>query len=112
MSRNSQIDTNPIQRIDHGSQQGSFEQRTCPKRSGERGRPRAAGMEAIMRNRLYIVIFLLAGSLSQIGCIVPIYSSSPDVRARQLIYQSETYRHIPDIWDYTWGLDMPDVATP
>jgi len=69
-------------------------------------------MEAIMRNRLYIVIFLLAGSLSQIGCIVPIYSSSPDVRARQLIYQSETYRHIPDIWDYTWGLDMPDVATP
>jgi len=78
----------------------------------ERGRPWAAGTEAIMRNRLYIVFFLLAGSLSQIGCIVPIYSSSPDVRARQLIFQSESYRHIPDIWDRIWGFDMPDVATP
>ncbi len=65
-----------------------------------------------MRNRLYIALILLAGSLIQIGCIVPIYSSSPDVRARQLIFVSEGYRHIPEIWDRIWGLDMPDVATP
>ena len=70
------------------------------------------GMEAIMRNRLFIFMFLLAGSLGQIGCIVPIYSSSPDVRARQLIYASESYRHIPEIWDRIWGFDMPDVMTP
>jgi hypothetical protein len=65
-----------------------------------------------MRNRLYFALFLLAGSLAQIGCIVPIYSSSPDIRARQLIFVSEGYRHIPEIWDRVWGLDMPDVATP
>lgn len=65
-----------------------------------------------MRNRLYIAVFMLAASLSQVGCIVPIYSSSPDVRARQLIFVSEGYRHIPEIWDRIWGLDMPDVATP
>ncbi len=65
-----------------------------------------------MRNRLYIALLLLAGSMAQIGCIMPIYSSSPDVRARQLIFVSEGYRHIPEIWERIWGLDMPDVATP
>jgi hypothetical protein len=69
-------------------------------------------MEAIMRNRLYVGIVLLIGSFAQLGCIVPIYSSSPDVRARQLIFVSEGYRHIPEIWERVWGLDMPDVATP
>ena len=70
------------------------------------------GTEANMRNRLFIALLLLAGSLGHIGCIVPIYSSSPDIRARQLIYVSEGYRHIPEIWERIWGLDMPDVATP
>lgn len=65
-----------------------------------------------MRNRLYVLIMMLAVSLGQIGCIVPIYSSSPDVRARQLIYVSEGYRHIPEIWERTWFLDMPDPMTP
>ena len=78
----------------------------------EQDRLLAVGTEAIMRNRLYIALLLLACSLGQIGCIVPIYSSSPDVRARQLIYVSEGYRHIPEIWERIWGLDMPDVATP
>jgi hypothetical protein len=65
-----------------------------------------------MRIRLYIVLMMLAVSLGQIGCIVPIYSSSPDIRARQLIFQSENYRHIPEIWERTWFLDMPDIMTP
>ena len=65
-----------------------------------------------MRNRLYITLLLLACSLGQVGCIVPIWSSSPDNRARQLIYASEGYRHIPEIWDRIWGLDMPVVMTP
>lgn len=65
-----------------------------------------------MRTRLFAGILLLAATTFQVGCIVPIYSSSPDVRARQLIYVSEGYRHIPEIWDRIWGLDMPDLATP
>lgn len=84
----------------------------CHRLTIERSRLRASGMEAIMRNRLYVSLLLLAVSLGQIGCIVPIYSSSPDVRARQLIFVSEGYRHIPEIWDRIWGLEMPDVATP
>jgi hypothetical protein len=78
----------------------------------ERDRERAEGTEAIMRNRLYIALLMLACSLGQAGCIVPIWSSSADVRARQLIYQSENYRHIPEIWERVWFLDTPDFNTP
>ena len=61
--------------------------------------------------KLLITATLLAAS-SQVGCFVPIYSSSPDVRARELIYVSEGLRHIPESWERIWGLDMPDLETP
>lgn len=65
-----------------------------------------------MQSRQVLAVLVLLAASVQIGCIVPIYSSSPDNRARQLIFVSEGYRHIPEIWDRIWGLDMPDVATP
>lgn len=55
---------------------------------------------------------LLAAALLQAGCFVPIWSSNRDDRARQLIYQSESMRHIPGIWERAWNLDAPDYATP
>jgi hypothetical protein len=69
-------------------------------------------MEEPMRMRFAMIVACLLAISLQVGCIVPIYSSSPDVRARQLIFVSEGYRHIPEIWERIWGLDMPDVATP
>ena len=68
--------------------------------------------EEQMRTRLGLAVLLTIAACVQVGCIVPIFSSSPDVRARQLIFASETYRHVPEIWERIWGLDMPDVATP
>jgi hypothetical protein len=68
-------------------------------------------MEDQMR-RLVLAALLVAATLVEVGCVVPIYSSSRDVRARQLIFVSEGFRHIPEIWERIWGLDMPDVATP
>jgi len=62
--------------------------------------------------KLMLVGLLLAATTLQVGCIVPIYSSSRDERARQLIFVYEGLRHIPRIWERIWGLDMPDVATP
>lgn len=53
---------------------------------------------------------LLTGST--IGCILPIYSSNRDIRARQLIFHSEDLRHVPEIWERAWAMEMPDVATP
>ena len=56
--------------------------------------------------------FMLAAVSFTTGCVVPIYSSSRDIRARQLVFVSEGLRHIPEIWERIWGLDMPDIATP
>ncbi|MHC4875115.1 MAG: hypothetical protein ACYTGL_01375 [Planctomycetota bacterium] len=55
---------------------------------------------------------LAATCAAQIGCVVPIYSSSADARTRQLIYVSESLRHINGIWERIWGLELPDLATP
>jgi hypothetical protein len=62
--------------------------------------------------RKFLITASILAAATQVGCFVPIYSSSPDVRARELIYESENLRHIPDIWERIWGLDMPDVETP
>jgi len=62
--------------------------------------------------KLTLVALLLSTSFVNSGCVIPIYSSSRDVRARQLIYTSEGLRHIPAIWERIFGLELPDVATP
>lgn len=64
-----------------------------------------------MRKFCLALLLLVAASI-KVGCIVPIYSPTRDVRARELIFVSEGYRHIPLIWERIWALDMPDVATP
>ena len=62
-----------------------------------------------MRKALVSSLFIMAIA---VGCVVPMYDSSRDVRTRQLIFISEGLRHIPRIWERVWGLDMPDLATP
>ena len=66
-----------------------------------------------MKLRLRLMVgLLLASSVLSTGCALPIWSPNPDMRARQLIYQSESLRHIPEIWERIWFLDQPDFATP
>ena len=55
---------------------------------------------------------LLIAAVTQVGCVVPIYSSSPDERARQLIFESEGLRQNLDVWERIWFLDMPSIMTP
>lgn len=64
-----------------------------------------------MRKFLICTLLLTIASLN-VGCVVPIYSSQPSVRAQELIYTSEGFRHIPEIWERIWGLEQPDLATP
>ncbi len=59
-----------------------------------------------------LALLMFASIAVEVGCFVPIYSSRRDERARQLIYNSESLRHIPEIWERIWFLDMPDTATP
>lgn len=62
--------------------------------------------KVILRTALVVIC------LAEVGCVLPIYSSSADVRTRQLIYVSEGLRHINGIWERIWGLELPDLATP
>ncbi|MCA9095219.1 MAG: hypothetical protein KDA68_17150 [Planctomycetaceae bacterium] len=55
---------------------------------------------------------LLAMTMVNVGCIIPIFSSQPDIRARQLIFTSENFRQITEIWERIWFLDQPDFETP
>lgn len=62
-----------------------------------------------MRKMMWAALLLVGTTL---GCVLPIYSSNHDIRARELIFDSENLRHIPEIWERAWALEMPDVATP
>jgi hypothetical protein len=55
---------------------------------------------------------MLSAALLNTGCFMPIYSASPDIRVREQVYTSEGLRHVPEIWERTWALEMPDLATP
>ena len=59
-----------------------------------------------------IALLMLAPTITQLGCVMPIYSSSPDIRAKELVYVSESFRVIPEIWERIWFLDTPDFETP
>ena len=61
--------------------------------------------------KLCLAALVAATSVVQ-GCAVPIWNPSPDWRVRQLIYSSEGYRQIPEVWDRIWFLDAPDFETP
>jgi hypothetical protein len=62
--------------------------------------------------KLLMPLLLVTAAAINTGCFIPIYSSSRDARTRQLIYISESLRHIPQIWERVWAMEMPDIATP
>jgi hypothetical protein len=64
-----------------------------------------------MRSLLALTVLAASVSFSS-GCVVPIWSANPDIRVKEMIYQSENYRQIPEIWERIWFLDMPDLETP
>ena len=65
-----------------------------------------------MRKQAFVGLLMFSAAITQIGCIMPIFSSSPDTRARELINVSEGYRQITEIWERLWFLDQPDFMTP
>ena len=61
--------------------------------------------------RKFVCAAMLWGGMT-LGCIIPIYSSNHDIRARQMIFHSEDLRQVPEIWERAWAMEMPDVVTP
>ena len=65
------------------------------------------------RVKIAAAFAVLGGAAAiQTGCVVPIYATEREERARQLLYVSENLRHITRIWERIWFLDLPDTATP
>ena len=76
-------------------------------------RPSASDRGTGRRLRVAAALAVLVGAAAiQTGCVVPIYATEREERARQLLYVSENLRHITRIWERIWFLDLPDTATP
>ena len=63
-----------------------------------------------MRKICWMVFAAMALSTST-GCLIPIYSGDPLLRAQQLIFTSEDLRAITDEWERIWFLDQPSHMT-
>ena len=64
-----------------------------------------------MRKWLFSIV-LVGLSLSNTGCILPIYSGDPAERTEQLIYTSENLRNFKDEWFRFWLIDQPSHMSP
>ena len=64
-----------------------------------------------MRRLLFTALLGLALS-TNIGCLIPMYSTQPVRRTRQLIFNSEDLRAVLDEWERFWFMDMPSHLTP
>ena len=61
-----------------------------------------------------LILGLVVGSAltANTGCLLNQYSSHPDERMQQLLYQSEDLRQIKNEWRRFWFNDQPSHMTP
>ena len=64
-----------------------------------------------MRRVLQLALLTVCLSTS-VGCILPLYSATPERRVQQLLFTSEDLRMIVDEWERIWFLDSPSHLTP
>jgi hypothetical protein len=87
-----------------------------PDRSlGERIAPVAAGellQGGRMVRKLILGLIAVVGLAANSGCILNQYSSNPNERMQQLLYQSEDLRQINNEWRRFWFNDQPSHLTP
>ena len=62
--------------------------------------------------RLLLLAVLIAGALSNTGCLLNIYSSDPNERTQELLNNSEDLRQIRYEWERIWFTDQPSHLTP
>ncbi|WP_425399730.1 hypothetical protein [Aeoliella sp.] len=64
-------------------------------------------------SRKWLLTGLLACVLmSNVGCLLPLYSGDPARRVRQLIFTSEDLGAMMDEWERIWFLDQPSHMKP
>jgi len=67
--------------------------------------------ELAMRRVLQLALLTVCLSTS-VGCLLPLYSATPERRVQQLLFTSEDLRMIIDEWERIWFLDSPSHLTP
>ena len=62
--------------------------------------------------RYFLIACLLAcAALTSTGCILPAYSSDPQRRIKQEMYDSENLRQVNLEWERMWMVDKPSSLT-
>ena len=62
--------------------------------------------------RLFLALVFSCALGSSTGCFLPIYSSDPVERTKELIITSENFRSLVGEWKRFWFLDQPSTLTP
>jgi hypothetical protein len=61
--------------------------------------------------RLLVLVALAVLTLANAGCFINQYSSDPNVRMEELLFQSEDLRQIQNEWRRWWMNDQPSHMT-
>lgn len=64
-----------------------------------------------MFRKLILGVVAVVALTANSGCLVNQYSSEPNVRMQQLLYQSEDLRQIGNEWRRFWFNDQPSHMT-
>lgn len=62
--------------------------------------------------KLLLGLFAALALAANSGCLLNQYSSDPNIRMQQLLYQSEDLRQIQSEWRRFWMNDQPSHLTP
>ena len=62
--------------------------------------------------RLLFAALVAVTLCNSTGCLIPLYSGDPRIRARQLIFTSEDLSQVLDEWERIWFLDQPSHLRP
>lgn len=65
-----------------------------------------------MVRKLILGAVVAVGVAANSGCLLNQYSSDPNVRMQQLMYNSEDLRQIGNEWRRFWFNDQPSHMTP
>jgi hypothetical protein len=63
-----------------------------------------------MRRLLLLAVFGILASANA-GCLINEYSSDPNTRMEELVFQSEDLRQINNEWRRWWMIDQPSHMT-
>jgi hypothetical protein len=69
-------------------------------------------LRKLVFRKLFLALIAVIALTANSGCILNQYSSDPNVRMQQLLYQSEDLRQMHGEWRRFWFNDQPSHLSP